>query len=384
MEDARSRSGRLPLHALLSYLLVAFTIEFDNEFEHQMPHRTTRHGSTPGPGPAPWLVSMPMWVHCMRFVPEDGIAAGKFAKQAGLSAKSAQMILKRMSKWWGYLVVEPDPGDNRVKPPPSSWPVRPTASGRQAQHVWEPLTGAIEARWRARFGEETVELFRASLSDVVGRFDIEMPDYLPIGEARLEPLSTPLEERLGTCQTLPALMSKVLLAFALDFERESDLSLGIYTASGVDRLAISANILRVLDEEGVRVVDIPVLTGVAKMTIDNWLRSLEEHRYAIVGPDSAGSRFKMARLTQKGLRARDTYFHWADRIELESHERLDKKALAALRTSTEQLAVASPARLLLWDGIDPYPDGWRAQLRRPETLPHFPVISHRGGFPDGS
>jgi hypothetical protein len=41
---------RLPLTALLSQVLVAFTIEFDNEFERQMPHRTTRHGSTAGAG----------------------------------------------------------------------------------------------------------------------------------------------------------------------------------------------------------------------------------------------------------------------------------------------------------------------------------------------
>ncbi len=64
-----------------SQLLVAFTVEFDNEFEHQMPHRTTRHGLTPGSGRVPWLVSMAMWVHCMRFVPEDGIPVGELARR---------------------------------------------------------------------------------------------------------------------------------------------------------------------------------------------------------------------------------------------------------------------------------------------------------------
>ena len=46
----------LPLSALLSQALVAFTIEFDNEAERRMPHRTTNHGSTAFPGP--WLVSL--------------------------------------------------------------------------------------------------------------------------------------------------------------------------------------------------------------------------------------------------------------------------------------------------------------------------------------
>jgi hypothetical protein len=46
---------QLPLPALLSQVLVAFTIDFDNEFEHQVPHRTTNHGSATGS--VPWLVS---------------------------------------------------------------------------------------------------------------------------------------------------------------------------------------------------------------------------------------------------------------------------------------------------------------------------------------
>ena len=52
----RRRAGEgLPLSALLSKALVAFTIECDNEFEHQMPHRTSHHGAT---GQGPWLVSI--------------------------------------------------------------------------------------------------------------------------------------------------------------------------------------------------------------------------------------------------------------------------------------------------------------------------------------
>lgn len=56
------RVRRLPLSALLSQVLVAFTIECDNEFERQMPHRTSNYGSTAGQGAGPWLVSMAMGV----------------------------------------------------------------------------------------------------------------------------------------------------------------------------------------------------------------------------------------------------------------------------------------------------------------------------------
>jgi hypothetical protein len=37
--DIRSADPRLPLSALVSQVLVAFTIELDNEFELRMPHR---------------------------------------------------------------------------------------------------------------------------------------------------------------------------------------------------------------------------------------------------------------------------------------------------------------------------------------------------------
>ena len=97
--DARPAGGRLPLPALVSQLLVAFTIEFDNEFEHQMPPRTTRHGSTPGSDRPPWLVSMATWVHGMRFVPEDGIPASELARRAHLTAKSRQLVVRRMSRY---------------------------------------------------------------------------------------------------------------------------------------------------------------------------------------------------------------------------------------------------------------------------------------------
>ena len=78
----------LALPARLSQALVAFTIEFDNEFEHRMPHRTTRHGSTPGMDRPPFLVSMAMWVDCMRFVPEEGISAAELAGRAQATGQS--------------------------------------------------------------------------------------------------------------------------------------------------------------------------------------------------------------------------------------------------------------------------------------------------------
>jgi hypothetical protein len=113
MAAAANETSPLPLSALLSQVLVAFTIECDNEFERQMPHRTSNYGSTAGRAAGPWLVSMAMWWTCMRL-------------------------------------------------------------------VRRPLTGAIEARWAARFGADTIAGLRESLQAIAAQLDPALPDCLPI------------------------------------------------------------------------------------------------------------------------------------------------------------------------------------------------------------
>jgi DNA-binding MarR family transcriptional regulator len=368
----------LPLSALLSRLLVAFTIEFDNEFEHQMPHRTTRHGSTPGAGRAPWLVSMPMWVHCLRHVPAGGTQAAELIRRSKLEPKSARNVVQRMSKWWGYLTV-----DDAAKT------IRPTAAGLQAQRVWAPLPAAIEARWRERFGADRVSALGSALRIVDAQFHVELPDFLPVGSPRLQPRDRhDRHDRAAQAgdepdTALSALLSRVLLALALDFEDASDLSLGVYTDSPGSRLAISANVLRVLSRDETRAAEIPVSCGVAKMSVDNWLRILAERGYLETGPDPAGSRGRISRLTAKGVAARAAYTEWSQTVEPRWAGQYGADSVAALRAAAAALAASPAAESKLRADLEPYPDGWRAQVPAPRTLPHYPVISARGGFPDG-
>jgi DNA-binding MarR family transcriptional regulator len=352
---------RLPLTALLSQVLVAFTIEFDNEFEHQMPHRTTRHGSTADAGGrrGPWLVSMVMWSNCMQYIPEEGIAVKDLARRARITDKSMRMVLTRMGAWWGYLVVEP----------PN---VRPKPAGRQAQAVWRPLTATIENRWVDRHGSRLIGELRASLGAAASQIDVGLPDYLPVGEPRLEPVT---EAGRGTAGlALPVLLSRVLLAFALEFNRASDLP-----------IAVSANVVRVLDAAGVRVRDVPGRAGVARETAENTLGRLHRSGHVVVGPDPAGTRARVARLTAKGAAAQRAYREHLDVIEQHWSARLGHDQLRSLRRVLERLA-GDPAaeRSPLLAGLPPYPDGWRASIAAPRTLPHYPLVLHRGGFPDGS
>ena len=278
--------------------------------------------------------------------------------------------------------VEPDPADSRPKPPHSAWVIRATPKGRQAQEVWRPLFGAIEKRWQARFGADQIEKLRESLWALVRQFDVELPDCLPIlghGMFSREPASqraAPREIQAPRDSSLPlsALLSKVLLAFAIEFESESEVS-----------LAISANVVRVLDENGVRVRDLPVLTGVSKEAISMALGVLQKRGIVVVESDQAGSRTKVARLTRKGREAQNAYHRLLGAIEARWQERFGKHNVRSLRDPLERLVGEPTAQNSpLFRGLEPYPDGWRASVRKPTTLPHFPMVLHRGGFPDGS
>jgi hypothetical protein len=75
--------------------------------------------------------------------------------------------------------------------------------------------------------------------------------------------------------------------------------------------------------------------------------------------------------------------------ETEMEERWRKRFGAdrvhARRQAIEELGAGSDAKSSrLFGGLEPYADGWRASLPPRETLPHYPMVLHRGGFPDES
>lgn len=368
-------NGGFPLPTLLSQPLVAYTIEFDNQAERQMAHRTTRHGSA-GSLHAPWLVSMVMWTNCMQYVGEKGVSVRELERLARTNTNLAGM------QRWGYVVVEPDPDDRRAKPPRLDWVIRATPAGRRAQEIWRPLFGAIEGRWRERFGNDEIDKLREALENVAGQLGVELPDCLPIlgyglftrppDDNRQEP--TGRRSVIASDLSLPALLSKVLLAFAMEFENEGEVS-----------LAISANVLRLVCEEGVRVRDLPRLAGVSKEAIATSLSFLTKRGYAVVKTESSGSRVKVLVLTAKGRRARDKYHQLLQAIEERWQTRFGKGTISRLRESLEQLVGgATVEQSPLFRGLEPYPDGWRASVPKLEALPHYPMVLHRGGFPDGS
>jgi DNA-binding MarR family transcriptional regulator len=369
----------VPLPTLLSQALVAYTIEFDNEAGHLLPHSTSEHGATAGSGPKPWLASMVMWCNCMKYVGPDGVQLGEMERLARTPTNLAGM------QRWRYITITPGPNDRDGKRPGPDAVVRATEGGRKAQEVWGPLFGVIDDRWRQRFGEHAITDLRAALSAIVDRVDLELPDCLPIlgyglfssgrlGAATFAPRSkeTARPDRDANLP-LSSLLSRVLLAFAVDFEEGSRLS-----------LAMTSNVLRVLTKDGVRVRDLPILTGVSKEAVAMSVGFLEKHGCVTVEPVPPPGRGQRVRLTPRGHIAQQVTGNLVADVEDHWQTRFGTDAVRSLRSSLEPIVGDGTAQSPLFGGLTPYPDGWRADVRAPSTLPHYPMVLHRGGYPDGS
>jgi DNA-binding MarR family transcriptional regulator len=369
-------AGALP--ALLSRVLVAFTIEFDNQAEQRMVHRTTL-GRGDGPQRGPWLVSLPMWANFVRFVSEDG---GPLRDLQGLAAITNLAGLQR----WGYVTV--DDGPDAL--------VRLSRGGRHARKVWTPLAAEIEGRWRDRFGTGPADELRERLGGLARQLRPDLPWYLPVVHHGMFAQAQPLSDRVRAADhghaDLSVLLSRVLLAFTLDYEDQAEWEQEIRLS-----LTISASLLRVLDETGVRLRDLPGRAGVSREGTSMALGELSRAGLAATGPDPAGGRGQVARLTRRGLRARqdsqrrlaDVEASWADRF---GPAEIDGLAGALHDLLTRPGQDGTP---LMAAGLHPPPGGWRSQrpylsqteavLRDPAgALPRHPMVLHRGGFPDGS
>jgi methyltransferase (TIGR00027 family) len=364
--------GSVSLPALLSQALVAYTIEFDNEAEYRLPHRTTVHGAS-GQGGGTWLVSLVMWENCLRHVTDQPITVGELESRARTGTNLDGM------RRWGYITIDGTAEKIHKGRPGPDAVLRATAAGLRAREVWLPLPGLIEQRWRERFGAGQVDRLRESLVAVASQLDPGLPDCLPILGAALlsrgpDPALPPADHVEPAGLPLSALLSRVLLSFALQYERETGLS-----------LAISANVLRVLGPDGIRLRDLPPLTGISKEAVSWVMGILIRAHLAAEEPDPAAGRGKIARLTPQGLQAQRLYHEFVGTIEQRWRERFTGGAIDALRTSLEALATAPDGEPPpLFRGLEPYPDNWRAAVRRPAILPHYPMVLHRGGYPDGS
>ncbi len=110
---------------------------------------------------------------------------------------------------------------------------------------------------------------------------------------------------------------------------------------------------------------------------------LEKAGAVRVDPRPGSSRGNEVKLTALGRHARRTYLRRLAGIEDEWDARLGATT-ARLREALEVLVgSATLASSPLAGALVAPPDCWRATRRPARTLPHFPMVLHRGGHPDG-
>jgi hypothetical protein len=345
---------------------VAFTIELDNEFERRLRDS----------GQTPRVASFVMWANFMRFV-GDGVTVAELPKATGIPKTRTLSTLGGMERW-RYVFVGPDPearrdgfGTGRGLRP--DWVVRPTAAGRAAAAIWRPLADETEERWAKRFGAAAVGELRLSLEPIARRPEPALPEYVPIvGGASWTVVDAVSGGKRDVASRAPlsALLSRALLAYTLEFEREAGLA-----------LPLSANVVRVLDERGLSVKDVALRGGISKEAMAMATTFLAKHGYVVVED-------KIIRLTAIGREAQThaarLHGEIGARWATQDGSRLDA-AVAGLLERKDLLARCLRPHPGGWRGSKPYLAQTEAMLEDPTgVLPHYPIVLHRGGWPDGS
>jgi hypothetical protein len=350
---------------LLSQTLIAFTIELDNEFERRFLEA----------GGGARVVSLTMWSNVLRFV-GDGTTVGEFVAALGLPKRSALSRLGGVERW-RYVSVGQETGRRKgygsgggTK---DDWVVRFTPAGLRAAEIWPALPAEIEARWCERFGADEIAALVEALRAADEALSTPLPDFLPVvSSTHAMELELPSVEARAASDDLAlvTLLAHALMAYTIDFEDDSPVS-----------LPLSANVLRTLDETGVPVRELPGLAGVSKEAVEVSLTALT--RTDFVAVEGAPASKRTVRVTPAGVALQ------AD--QRRRHAQVGKSWDAAVRTALEPILDHPdfPA------GLPPYPAGWRASkpylqqtaavLADPVgRLPHYPMVLHRGGWPDGS
>jgi hypothetical protein len=233
-----------PLSALLSQILVAYTVELDCEFERRLLE-------TQGRGAR---FSLVVWLNLLRFLADGPVSVRTLASRALAAEEQVKPLLGSLERW-GLILLQPGKraGFGSGRGIRADWPVRLAASGEIAIKIWPELIPEIDARWSNRFGDYSNWL-RRSLEAIEHQIDLELPQGLPGAILKL-PEFAPRKSTAEDGLPLPVLLSRVLLAFALDFERDSRTP-----------ISLCANAIRILSDEPIPEAEIPKRTGCSDET----------------------------------------------------------------------------------------------------------------------
>jgi len=334
---------RRPLSALLSQVLVAYTVEFDNEFERSM-------GEAGYPGAT---LSITVWYGLMRFLSEGAVRVADLEARAVAAMQPVNFQLGCLERW-RFVTLQPYAADFRPirrvmhhrarrelrdgwgsgRGIRNEWIVRATPKGQKAIAIWPGLFGEIERRWQDRFGPQVISGLREALVGIVQQLNSSLP-------AAATPDKLPI----------PALLSRLLFAFTREFDRESQVPLWL-----------CANTLRVLGEQPIAEREIPRLTGASPETSGiGWQLKpfvvMEAHPKAVRG--------KALRLNARGLAAQAQYGRLVEKIEKDWEAKFGVEKVREARERLEGLFTLrdQDGSLLIAQGMIP-PEG----VKRAGTL----------------
>ena len=292
-----------PLPRLLGRAIGAFTLDYDQ----------ARDGNR-------CIPQLGTWANALRVIDADGTDQRQLARRVVISKRAAEVVVTRLERLGRVAVekrmIEGQRGKTKL--------VRLTASGAAGTASAGARVDTVQADWGQRFGGDAVDRLRDALSTVVDRFPVELPHY-PAGYGAGDPSVTggdyvpedpgppripahgqdwPVVLRKPNSDTrrlpLPALLSQVLAAFAIDYERER-----------FGSLLAASNFLRLVGDDGMALERARVLGAVT----GNGKSLHERHLDVVAEPGRPRDMSRRVFLTPKGRRVRDAYPHLVRKIE---------------------------------------------------------------------
>jgi|SRR5579862_2962488 len=147
--------SRLPLPALLSHALIAFTLEFDAELDR----KARELGIKKSPP------SLSMWLNVLRFVAADGIDERRLPALSGISKPATRISVACLERHGWVAVRTSDAGTKTV---------RLTPRARKLWNAAYALLDDLEKQWSERFD---AGILRDALEAATRTFATELPQY---------------------------------------------------------------------------------------------------------------------------------------------------------------------------------------------------------------
>ena len=291
----------LPLHALVSAALVAFTIESDDEVE-------LGHAARGQAG----RFSLVAWLNVVQFLAAGPQSVAELCARTSTKPAQIGFVIGCLERW-GFVSVVAKPGGSprathgegfgSARAVTARSTVDVTEKGRGAVELWPGVIDVVESRWQRRHGSALTAVLDA-MSQLAAAPGVVMPEGVPSGWMQGDWRQFPageLEEPRGA--RLPVLLGRALLAVTIAYEHRSTI-----------RLALAANTLRVVEDGGTPVSELHRRSGISSETTGAQCTALQRLGLAELVKDSS-SRGKVLKLTVVGATAQAAHAPAIEEVE---------------------------------------------------------------------